>query len=149
MAGHSGQFISIAPSAFWLYPSPINPFYLVKDGHIQNRDCPDLQYYINILLGIAKDFDQLPDMRSSSPLPPSSPPGPPPTPAIEYAEKATQTVEAQAVQPKKRKASEVAEPTEKVRKTAKFEVNLHIHCGKNGRSPKKGMGHSVHDPIVI
>lgn len=144
------QFVSIPPSAFWHYPSPINPFYLIKDGRIQDHDCPNLSDYIDILSdATAVHFEDLPHIRASSPLPPSSPP--PPSPIIEYVEKAIQTTG--PIKPQKRKRStpqsEGVGPAAKARRTTKFEVNLHIHCDKGSHSPKNGTGNNIDDPIVI
>lgn len=147
------MFIYIPPSAFWRFPSPINPFYLVKDARIKDCDCPDLPYYINILSDATKaHYDLLPLIRSSSPLPPSSPP--PPSPRIEYAEKEIQTADLDVVNLKKRKVTG-PEPEGHVRvakaqRMTKFEVNLHIHCEKGDRlTLRKGTGSSASDPIII
>ncbi len=143
-----GKFAEISPSAFWRYPSPIHPFFLVKDGRIQDCDCPDLAYYINILTHATREYlDDIPNIRPSSSLPPSSPP---PSTPVGYAEAAVQATEAIVPQKRRRSGSQSATGAHKA---IKVEVNLHVHPGgspsRRNRSPKQGTGKSVNDPIVV
>lgn len=47
----TGHFVSLAPTAFWTYPSPIYPIYLVKDGRLKDSDCPKLSYLYRYPVG--------------------------------------------------------------------------------------------------
>lgn len=146
--GLAGEFISIPPSAYWHYTSTANPFYIVKDSRIKEQDCLDLPYYLGMLYEVTGDCPgDLEEIPSSPPLPASSPP--PLSPCAEYTEQEIQTTGNEASHKWCKEAVEVASPTTKVRRTTKIEINLHIHCGKDGHSLDKGSGNSVEDPIVI
>ncbi len=141
------EFISLPPSSLWCYPLLINPFYLVKNGCIKDSECPNLQYYTNILSGETQAYFE--DMPC---IPPLSSSPPPPGPCVENTEAVVQATEV-TNHCKRRHSdsqSKVVGPIAKAQKTtAKVELNIHVHCGGGCRHTKKGTGKSAKDPIVL
>lgn len=145
----AGKFVDIPPSACWRHPSPMNPFFLIKDSRIKDSDCPELQKLTNKLQGVTEAYlADLPRIRASSPLPPSSPP--PSDDLVVLVEKAVQATDVPDAVKRKRSDSRanLDAPLVKAARKTTFQVNLHIHCGRD--SPRSIMGSgSAEDPIVI
>lgn len=150
-----GRFMPIPPSSFWHYPSPRNPFFIIKGGRIEEEECQNLQDLISSLSdGDHTDFETGPQMRLSSSFAPSLPPPAQPfypreSPIrVKFDEKGVQTIE--GAQPRKRKRSNFEFEADVPAPKASFKLSLHIDGHGKGKHPsKKGTGNSIADPIII
>lgn len=156
--GFLERFTPIPPSAYWRYPSPRSPFFIVRDGRLEDGDCGDLQNLVR-LLSDAKE----PKLTESQTQPSSSFPPSPPPPAQPFHRRASPTqvkpVEEEPVEveqsaeelhPRKRKRVRSRITRECVPKAA-FKLNLSLsHAyGEDCNLSENGTGESAEDPIVI
>lgn len=152
------HFTPIPLSAYWRYPSPRSPFFIVRDGRLEDGDCEDLQNLVRLLLDAKEPKPTESQTQSSSSFPPSPPP-----PAQPFHRRASPTQvkptegepaegewSAEELHPRKRKRVHSRLARGRAPKAA-FKLNLSLsHTYRENWSPSEsGTGESAEDPIVI